>query len=122
MANKVCSTLVLHESQKYVDICDEYQSNLNSSNLLYYKSNKRKFAIDSYDKHVSVVVFEYKIHRKEIFFGKDSRAPTSLEKTSSPLCASELYRPSDRRLSAKLVPIFPGRGCCVVNATNSHGR
>jgi hypothetical protein len=31
-------------------------------------------------------------------------------------------RPSDRRLSAKLVPTFAGRGCCMVSATNSHGR
>jgi hypothetical protein len=36
--------------------------------------------------------------------------------------ASELYRPSDRRLSAKLVPTLADRGCCVVSATNSHGR
>jgi hypothetical protein len=36
--------------------------------------------------------------------------------------ASELYRPSDRRLSAKLVPTFAGRGCCVVSTTNSDGR
>jgi hypothetical protein len=34
----------------------------------------------------------------------------------------ELYRPSDRRLSAKLVSTFAGRGRCVVKATNSHGR
>jgi hypothetical protein len=25
-------------------------------------------------------------------------------------------------LSTKLVPTFAGRGCCVVSATNSHGR
>jgi hypothetical protein len=31
--------------------------------------------------------------------------------------ASELHRPSDRRLSAKLVPTFAGRGCRVVSAT-----
>jgi hypothetical protein len=36
--------------------------------------------------------------------------------------ASELYRPNDRRLSAKLVLTFAGRGCCVVGAKNSHGR
>jgi hypothetical protein len=35
---------------------------------------------------------------------------------------AKLYRPSDRRLSPKLVPSFAGRGCCVVSATNSHGR
>jgi hypothetical protein len=31
--------------------------------------------------------------------------------------ASELYQPSDRRLSAKLVPTFADRGCRVVSAT-----
>jgi hypothetical protein len=31
--------------------------------------------------------------------------------------ASELYRPSDRRLSAKLVPTFADRGCHVVSVT-----
>jgi hypothetical protein len=36
--------------------------------------------------------------------------------------ASELYRPSDRRLSAKLVPTLVDRGCRVVSATNPHGR
>jgi hypothetical protein len=35
--------------------------------------------------------------------------------------ASELYRLSDHCLSAKLVPTFAGRGCCVVSATNLHG-
>jgi hypothetical protein len=32
--------------------------------------------------------------------------------------ASELYRPSDRRLLAKLVPTFADRGCRVVSATD----
>jgi hypothetical protein len=32
--------------------------------------------------------------------------------------ASELYRPSDRRLSLKLVPTFAGRNCHVVSATD----
>jgi hypothetical protein len=36
--------------------------------------------------------------------------------------ASELYRPSDRRMSAKLVPTFAGRGCRVVSATDPYGR
>jgi hypothetical protein len=37
--------------------------------------------------------------------------------------ASELYRPSDRRLSAKLVPTsFADRGCHVVSVTNPYGR
>jgi hypothetical protein len=35
---------------------------------------------------------------------------------------SELYRPSDHRLSVKLVPTFADRGCRVISATDSHGR
>jgi hypothetical protein len=35
---------------------------------------------------------------------------------------SELYRPSDRRLSMKLVPTFVYRGCHVVSVTDSHVR
>jgi hypothetical protein len=36
--------------------------------------------------------------------------------------ASELYRPSDRRLSANLVPTFVDRGCHLVNVTDPYGR
>jgi hypothetical protein len=36
--------------------------------------------------------------------------------------ANELYRPSDRRLSAKLVTTFADRECHVVSATNPYGR
>jgi hypothetical protein len=36
--------------------------------------------------------------------------------------ASELYRPSDRRLSAKLVPPFEDRECYVVSMTDPYGR
>jgi hypothetical protein len=36
--------------------------------------------------------------------------------------ANELYRLSDRRLLAKLVPTFADRGCHVVSMTNPYGR
>jgi hypothetical protein len=36
--------------------------------------------------------------------------------------ASELYRPSDHRLLAKLMPTFADRGCYVVNVTDPYGR
>jgi hypothetical protein len=36
--------------------------------------------------------------------------------------ASELYRPSDHSLSAKLVPTFADRGCHVVSVTDAYGR
>jgi hypothetical protein len=35
--------------------------------------------------------------------------------------ASELYQPSDRRLSANLVPTFADIGCCVISAMDPHG-
>jgi hypothetical protein len=34
--------------------------------------------------------------------------------------ASELYRPSDRRLSARLVPTFGDRSCHVVSVTDPY--
>jgi hypothetical protein len=45
-----------------------------------------------------------------------------IKKTFWPESASELYRPSDRLLSAKFVPNFVDRGCYVVSATNPNGR
>jgi hypothetical protein len=48
--------------------------------------------------------------------------PVSLiKKTAWPEYASELYRPSDRSLSAKLVPTFGDRWCHVVSVTDPHG-
>jgi hypothetical protein len=35
---------------------------------------------------------------------------------------SELYRVSDRRMPAKLVPTFADRGCRMTSATNPHSR
>jgi hypothetical protein len=42
-------------------------------------------------------------------------------KTPWPESASELCRPSDRRLSAKLVPTLADRGCDVVSMTDPYG-
>jgi hypothetical protein len=36
--------------------------------------------------------------------------------------ASELYRPSDRRLSEKWLPTFADKGCHVVSVTDPYGR
>jgi hypothetical protein len=47
---------------------------------------------------------------------------TKLKKAPWPESASELYRPSVRRLSAKLVPTFADRGCRVVSVTDPYGR
>jgi hypothetical protein len=40
--------------------------------------------------------------------------------TSWPKSASELYRTSERRLSAKLVPVFAVRSCHIVSVTDPH--
>jgi hypothetical protein len=45
-----------------------------------------------------------------------------VNKTSWPKSERELYRPSGRRLSAKLVPTVVVRGCCVVSTTDPHSR
>jgi hypothetical protein len=42
-------------------------------------------------------------------------------KTPWPESVSELYRPRDRRFSAKLVPTFADRGCHTVSVTDPYG-
>jgi hypothetical protein len=44
------------------------------------------------------------------------------KKLNSPESASKLYRPSDRRLSAKLLPTCADRGRHVVSVTDPYGR
>jgi hypothetical protein len=48
--------------------------------------------------------------------------PCLKEKTPCPESASELYRPSYRRLSAKFVLTVANRGCPVVSVTDPYGR
>jgi hypothetical protein len=45
-----------------------------------------------------------------------------IQKTPCLEYASELYRPSHRRLSAKLVPTFVDGGCHVVSMTDHYDR
>jgi hypothetical protein len=44
------------------------------------------------------------------------------QKTPWSESASELYKPNDRHLSAKLMPKFVDRGCHVVNVMDPHAR
>jgi hypothetical protein len=46
----------------------------------------------------------------------------ALKKTPWPRSASELYRPSDRRLSVRFVPTFEDRECHVVCVTDPYDR
>jgi CBS-domain-containing membrane protein len=54
----------------------------------------------------------------------ETTCPTASKETKTPWpeSASELYRLSDRRLSAELVPNFTDRGCHVVSVTDPSGR
>jgi hypothetical protein len=60
-------------------------------------------------------------YRKTIFVHVTIKQSEKKKKTPGLQSSSELYRPSDRRLSAKLVPTSADRGCRVVSATNPHG-
>jgi hypothetical protein len=44
------------------------------------------------------------------------------KQTPWPESACELYRPSNSRLSAKLVPTFADRGCHMISVTDPFGR
>jgi hypothetical protein len=44
------------------------------------------------------------------------------KKTQWSESASELYRLSDRRLSAKWLPTFADKGCHVISVTDPYGR
>jgi hypothetical protein len=57
------------------------------------------------------------VHRQEF-----SGPMIEVKKTPWSESASELYRPSDRRLSAKRLPIFADIGCHVVSVTDPYGR
>jgi hypothetical protein len=52
----------------------------------------------------------------------EKNGPNKQKQTPWSESASELYRPSDRRLSAKLVSTFADRGCHVVSVTDPYGR
>jgi hypothetical protein len=60
-----------------------------------------------------------KLHNEELIDLYPSASTT--ETTQWYESASELYRPSDRRLSEKLVPTFADRGFDVVSVTDPHG-
>jgi hypothetical protein len=64
-----------------------------------------------------------KLRKNTIFSEEEAQVATSLrlfslKQTPWPESTSELYRPSDRRVSVKLVPPFAGRGCHVVSVTD----
>jgi hypothetical protein len=90
------------------------------------KQVERFFLILMFKTYVSMV--ETKLNESALFTevnvsGHGHLLPSIRhEKTPWPESASKLYRPSDRRLSAKLVSTFADRGCHVVSAKDPYGR
>jgi hypothetical protein len=63
------------------------------------------------------LIAKRKVHCKLKFF-----SIKNIKKTPWSESASELYRPSDRRLSAKRLPTCADTECHVVSVTDSYGR
>jgi hypothetical protein len=68
-----------------------------------------------------VIIFFEKSFDVSNFYTNQTNFPL-LKKITWPHSASELYRLSDRLLSAQLVPTFADRGCHVVSVTDPYGR
>jgi hypothetical protein len=62
------------------------------------------------------------MHLIDFVGGKISVLDLSPKLNSVALVLNELYRPSDRRMSAKLMSTFADRGCRVISETDLHGR
>jgi hypothetical protein len=58
------------------------------------------------------------IWRNGCHYNFEKYRPTKQTNSVAWVRRRELYRPSDRRLSAKLMPTLADRGCRVVSATN----
>jgi hypothetical protein len=104
-------------------------SHFESNNLLYFTYPKSQKPVKAVIRHLPasapaddisdglVNLGLYIICVKQVSTTRRSHAEET-KKTPWLESASELYRLSDRRLSAKLVPTLTDRGCRVVSATN----
>jgi hypothetical protein len=70
--------------------------------------------------NVQITVVLWISHGQE--FAESGKLSEVKKKTPWSESASELYRPSDRPLSAKWLPTFADRGCHVVSVTDPYGR
>jgi hypothetical protein len=73
----------------------------------------------SYDRPVSFNYFIDLLHGRKYLI---TITETRYKKKSWSESSSELYRPSDRLLSAKRLPTFVDRGFHVVSLTDPYGR
>jgi hypothetical protein len=67
-------------------------------------------------------LWEHRLQTKYLHIFQSYLVNRKQTKTPWPEFASEVYRPSDRRLSAKLVPTSANRGNHVVSVTVTYGR
>jgi hypothetical protein len=70
-------------------------------------------------RHLKFAIFTCFKYSESLFLSLQTPAN---KKTPWPESASELYLPSDRRLSANLVPTFADRACHMGSVTNPQGR
>jgi hypothetical protein len=75
----------------------------------------------SLERQATVEVF-YPTSTWEFWMGNTLCTYVMYVKTPWSESASELYRPSDRHLSAKCLPTFADRGCHMVSVTDPYGR
>jgi hypothetical protein len=73
-----------------------------------------------YNKEGSIFVTASSAKRNGKIYGIFKPQIPNKQETPWPESASELYRPSDRSLLAKLVPAFADRGCHVVSVTDPY--
>jgi hypothetical protein len=67
--------------------------------------------------HLSNNVHKHNLYNRQRICCKNIKKKTPWSES-----ASELYRPRDRRLSAKWLPTFADKGCHVVSVTDPYGR
>jgi hypothetical protein len=95
-----------------------------SSRWKRWKDKELYIAQVSHCKPYILLTFFHCLIRSERGDCNARRNSINIDKTKLnwPESASELYRPSDRRLSTKLVSTVAGRGWNVVSVTNPYGR
>jgi hypothetical protein len=117
-------TLPLTSTNVVVYIYIVHEKASNYSDLLEVLANLSDAMVRKLPTETNVKTTKLLMERCQKIFTSLNVDPDTKQKTQTLglYSASILYRPSDRRLSAKLVPTLADRGCRVVSATNPHGR
>jgi hypothetical protein len=101
------------------DNCIQYKN--------YFPQHKKPFIV-AINKYISLSIKKSKAGNLFRFISNSFRISynsyqlRTKTKTPWPESANELYRPSDRRLSTKIVSTYADRGSHVVSVTDPYGR